>query len=104
MPLAKTQVIGSEDLGIVRARRYGNPFGIRVEHVDRRVVHDVVVAAAAMVVLLLDGDAELREQRRELGIGCRHAGKLCDVLERVEHARSRFVLCENGHSRFTPIK
>src|SRR6185503_2466079 len=72
MPLPDAQKVGGEDLRIVRTRRYCDPFGVLVEHVDGGVVHDVVVPAAAMVVLLLDGDAELLQQRLELRIGRRH--------------------------------
>ena len=72
--LPNSQVVGSDDLRIVRTRRDRDPLGVRIEHVDRRVVHDVVVRAAVNV--LLDGDAERCQQRRELRVGSRHADEL----------------------------
>src|SRR6185436_15732968 len=76
VPLPDAQKVRREDLRVVRARRYCDPFGVLVEHVDGGVVHDAVVPAAAMVVLLLDGDAELLQQRLEIRIGRRDAEKL----------------------------
>ena len=67
--LQDLDVVGRERRGIVRAARDGDELRVRADDVNRVVVRHVVVVAA--VVVLLDGNAERRDERREPRVACR---------------------------------